>query len=139
MLKLYHSGARNFLFMNAPPIDRTPYGIPAQGLAAEYFNARLVEKASNFSATYPDTNVFQFDTHSFFNTVIDQPQSFPETALYRNTTKHCLKYVGGTKKKGFSDPSCGAPMREFLWRDSLHTTWPVHRAMASQIVRLLGG
>lgn len=125
--------------MNSPPIERTPYGYPAQGPATRYFNARLHEKASNFSSTYPDTMVFQFDTNNFFNKVIDKPRSFPETALYKNTTKHCLKYAGGTKRKGFTDPSCGPPMREFLWRDSLHTTWPVHRALASQIVNCLGG
>lgn len=95
--KLYGIGARNFLFMNAPPVERTPHGYPAFGIAAEAWNARLVDMANNLSKTCHDTTVFQFDTHSFFNQVIDQPRSFPETALYKNTTEYCAMYADGTK------------------------------------------
>ncbi len=71
--KLYHLGTRNFLFMNALPVARTPYGHPAQGPAAKYINARFLDKAIKFQCYLSHTNVFQPGTHSSFNTVIHRP------------------------------------------------------------------
>ncbi|CAE6524609.1 unnamed protein product [Rhizoctonia solani] len=60
---LYHTGARNFLFINVPPIDRAPFGTePTLGSRVIEWNARLKRAADAFRAKRPDTSVFYYDT-----------------------------------------------------------------------------
>ena len=96
---LYYAGARNFAFLNVPPINRAPEILEA-GAADEAevkadiadWNTRLIAMAQNLKSTYPEVNVFTVDANEVFNEVLDYPASFPQTALYRNTTSYCVLY-----------------------------------------------
>jgi len=96
---LYNTGARNFLFLNVPPVDRSPL-TKAQGAAAvaeetadlAAFNAGIADMAATLKKNHTDTNVFTYDTNSLWNQVLDNPESFPQTSIYKNTTDYCFAY-----------------------------------------------
>lgn len=96
---LYNTGARNFLFLNVPPVDRSPL-TQAEGASAAAqeaadlaaFNTAITNMASELKKTHTDTNVFTFDTNSLFTKVLDNPKSFPQTSIYKNTTTFCVDY-----------------------------------------------
>lgn len=96
---LYSTGARNFLFLNVPPVDRSPL-TQAEGSSAiaqeaadlAAFNSDIASMAATLKKTHTDANVFTFDTNSLFTEVLDNPKSFPQTSLYKNTTNFCVAY-----------------------------------------------
>lgn len=96
---LYHAGARNFLFVNVPPIDRSPLtagaGRGAQKVEradVESFNGLMVDMAQKMRARWEDVNVWVYDSHADFGKVLDDPTSFPQTSGYKNTTDFCESY-----------------------------------------------
>lgn len=99
--ELYQSGARNFFFLNVPPVDRSPsvleLGGDDQKLEAKdiaSFNEGVLDLATNLSTSHEDTTVFYYDTNTLFSEVLDDPSTYPETALYKNTTEYCDQYDG---------------------------------------------
>ncbi|KAL9623896.1 MAG: hypothetical protein Q9160_001888 [Pyrenula sp. 1 TL-2023] len=96
---LYGAGARNFLFLNVPPVDRSPLTTQQGGDGAALeaadiadFNGRIQGLASGLAKDEPDTAVFLFDDHTLFGNVLDDPSQFPETALYKDTETYCAAY-----------------------------------------------
>lgn len=99
MKELYNTGARNFVFLNVPPTDRSPL-ITGQGadsvalLAANIkaFNGAVKNLALGVKRTYPDTNVFTVDAWQAFTDVLNNPKKYQATAGYKNTTAYCDAY-----------------------------------------------
>ena len=98
-LKLYAAGARNFVFLNVPPVDRTPGSSNISATdrfdLARYtgeFNWRLRSLVYYLSLRHPDTTNFFLDNNWLFTRVIDYPVQFVETAGYKNTTADCGAY-----------------------------------------------
>ncbi|KAL8928494.1 MAG: hypothetical protein Q9208_001728 [Pyrenodesmia sp. 3 TL-2023] len=98
--QLYAAGARNFLFMNVPPIDRSP-GMLARDAASQAsmagyigeFNFRLILLVYNLAVHYPDTTVWLFDTNWLFTRLLNNgAASFRETANYVDLTDYCAAY-----------------------------------------------
>ena len=96
---MYNSGARNFVFLNVPPIDRSPgtlaLSASTQASMAAYigeFNFRLGALVYNLDTHYPDTTSFLFDTNWLFTLVLNDPLVFQETSSYHNTTGYCAAY-----------------------------------------------
>ncbi|KAH8808553.1 hypothetical protein F5884DRAFT_673363 [Xylogone sp. PMI_703] len=141
---LYDAGGRNFLFLNVPPVDRSPL-ITGQGASAETlekaditaWNDAVVAMAQGLKAAHSDVNVFVYDTNSIFTEVLDNPASFPQTSIYQNTTAYCVAYENGTPTTDYFDPSCGVPVNEYFWLNSLHPTYPMHDVLAEQVSLLL--
>jgi len=110
--QLYQTGARNFLFLNVPPIERAPYVRGTEYLnhsaAVVDWNTRLANMAANLTIMYDDTTVFHFDTNTLFNQVIDDPKSFKQTAGYKDTADRCQEYYKVKEAKAF-DKKCGIP------------------------------
>ena len=76
MDEVYQSGARNFLFLNTPPVNRAPLttalGADAEALEASYiaaYNLNITLMAAILSTTYGDVRTFVFDTNNIFNQV----------------------------------------------------------------------
>jgi phospholipase/lecithinase/hemolysin len=96
---LYSAGGRNFLFLNVPPVDRSPLTM-GQGVASEVeekadiaaWNSMVASMAAKLKGNYSDANVFTFDTNALFTEVLDNPDSFPQTSIYKNTTTYCVAY-----------------------------------------------
>jgi phospholipase/lecithinase/hemolysin len=98
--ELYQAGARNFAFLNVPPIDRSPLALANSGLdqATEHmdivaWNNALMKMARSVKTANPDVNIFTVDTFKFFTQVLENPASYPQTALYRNVTGYCTAYA----------------------------------------------
>lgn len=143
-VKVYAVGARNFLFLNIPPIERAPmaleYGIGDQmveGAAIQDWNCRLVKVARQFWEKYSDITIFTLDTYAIFNAVLNNPKVFSQTAGYVNTTSYCEAYANGPPSMTSFNQSCGLPVSEYLWLDRLHPTYPMHNVMAEHIAGLL--
>ena len=139
--QLYVAGARNFLFINVPPVDRSPGTIGqgpatqhAEGAAIAAFNLGIQRLATNLSIAYNDTTAFQFDANALFTQVLDDPSAYPQTAHYKNTTAYCAAYQDGTPKPDSFNETCGIPVNEYFWLNDLHPTYPMHDAMAKAIV-----
>lgn len=146
MDEVYQSGARNFLFLNVPPVDRAPLteaqGASAETLEADYieaFNVNITLMAANLSLTYSDATTFVFDTNNIFNQVLDFPCSYPETCPYLNTTDYCFFYENGTTNWYSFNKECKIPVDEYFWLNTLHPTFRMHNATAKAIVAELGG
>lgn len=100
MEMLYNIGGRNFLFLNVPPVDRSPLtsgqGAASQALEKadiEAFNDKIGDLADQLKDAHSDVNIFTVDTNELFTDVLDKPSSFPQTALYKNTTAYCDAYA----------------------------------------------
>ncbi|KAF2163061.1 carbohydrate esterase family 16 protein [Zasmidium cellare ATCC 36951] len=144
MERLYESGARNFLFLTVPPVNRSPLtkaaGASAEGLEAKTivaWNANLTSMAAALQARHRDTTVFLFDFHRIFGRVLDAPCSFSQTCPYKNTTSYCTSYENGTPSWYTFLPECGVPVDEYFWLNSLHPTFRLHNMTAEQISELL--
>ncbi|KAF2488492.1 hypothetical protein BU16DRAFT_228157 [Lophium mytilinum] len=142
--QLYTTGARNFLFLTVPPVHRSPLTLatdPASQLLEKHaiadFNARITHLASSLRSTHADATVFVYDTYSLFNKVLDNPKSLPQTKGYKNTTAYCDAYANGTPEWDSFNATCGIPVNEYFWLNSLHPTYPMHDAIAAAIVKLI--
>lgn len=95
--KLYSLGARNFLFMNVPPLDQI-------GEANEYtvhkrndilaYNARLRQLRNAVVAELPDINTRLFDTRQLYADVIRTPERFEQTKGMTRMDRDCPAYAG---------------------------------------------
>jgi hypothetical protein len=97
--ELYYAGARNFAFINVPPVDRAPLSLAndANSQAMEKadiaaWNAALTNMTKALKFERSDVNIFTVDANSLFTKVLDNPASFPQTANYKNTTAFCDAY-----------------------------------------------
>ena len=98
------AGARNFLFLNVPPVDRSPLTAGQGGAAAAReaadvaaFNALTAALAADLAAEGGDDgeerpNVWTYDVHALFAEVLDRPAAYEATAGYANTTGFCAAY-----------------------------------------------
>jgi hypothetical protein len=96
---LYGVGARNFLLMTLPPLERVwqPPSTP-QEQRDKYetdtiaYNNRVKRVAASLKTEFRDANVFVFDTHTLFNQALDDPTKFEQTKGILNTTDFCPSY-----------------------------------------------
>ena len=144
---LYQSGARNFLFLNVPPIDCAPSTV-AEGAIAEdeikgfvaAYNANISRMSANLSRTYTDATTFLFDTHGIFSQVLDKPCSYSETCAYQDTKNFCDRYKEGTPSWYSFDQNCPLPVDQYFWLNPLHPTFRIMnataRAIAGQLDRM---
>lgn len=142
--ELYQTGGRNFLFLNVPPVNRAPL-TTAQGVAAEQleaadiadWNSRVAKLANNLTHTYSDATAFLFDTNAIFDQVLDDPCSHPQTCPYKNTTDYCVAYENGTPSWYTFNATCGIPVDEYFWLNTLHPTFRMHNATAQAVAKEL--
>jgi len=97
--ELYYAGARNFLFVDVPPVDRSPLVLantPEQQ-AIEHaallrWNGLLATMAKAVKKDLTGVNVFTASAWDVFTQVLDNPASYVETAGYKNVTAYCNAY-----------------------------------------------
>ena len=125
--------------MNLAPLnsDLDPASLALEAADITDFNDRLAAMAYNLMYAYEDTTVFQFDTNRVFSQVLAYPASYPQTAGYKNTTTFCTAYENGTSAIDTFIKSCGIPVNQYFWLNSLHPTYPMHKVIASQVSLLL--
>lgn len=107
--QIHKAGGRNFLFLNVPPIDRSPWATGQGGeapaladAAVQEFNTQTAALASSVETSYEGSRVFQLDTHAIYSAVMDDPKSHPETAVYKNVLEFCNEYSKLVYRQSFS-------------------------------------
>ncbi|KAG9244150.1 hypothetical protein BJ878DRAFT_84410 [Calycina marina] len=142
--ELYYAGGRNFAFLNVPPTQRSPlitgagqWSIDTITAAILTWNTLLTQLANNVKTSFPDTNVFTVDANKVFTEVLDNPKRFAATAGYLNTTEYCDGYQNGTPVEDTLDPSCGIPVNQYFWLNSLHPTYPMQDVLAQEVASVL--
>lgn len=137
---LYERGARNFLFLNVPPIDRAPLFIE-QGSATQaavksalaLYNSYLTNRIEALQYLYPDLgSIVVYDTNALFNTLLDNAGVFSFT----NITGYCEAYENGTTTTTYQTVGC-EPVSTYFWLNTLHPLWFVHDVIAHGISRAL--
>ena len=89
MHNLYNTGARNFFFVNLPPLDRTPmntnitaFGNRTSAVEANFadgvalFNSLLPQYVSRFQSIHNGTRTAVYDAHGLFNMILDDPHAY---------------------------------------------------------------
>lgn len=163
--QLYTAGARDFVFITVPTIDRYPGTIARGATIAEQekidvvqWNQLLIKLAKSEKALHTDTNIWIYDAQALFAKILDNVASFPQTAGITNTTGFCAALLSksisfpvvlhpfdnllqsGTPTDDYFDPSCGVPVNQYFWLNSLHPRTPVHDVIAQVLSReLLAG
>ncbi|KIP09018.1 carbohydrate esterase family 16 protein [Phlebiopsis gigantea 11061_1 CR5-6] len=92
--KVVAVGARNFLFINVPPVDRSPM-MTAQGTAATSleasviagYNSKLAQRAAALTTNHTDAKTWLWDSNTAFSIVLDDPTAygFIDNTSYGNT------------------------------------------------------
>ncbi|KAH9843044.1 uncharacterized protein C8Q71DRAFT_233062 [Rhodofomes roseus] len=121
--KLYEHGARNFMFVDLPPIERSPSG-PSPERAARMFadklprtalwNTTLRTQAAAFAASHGDATVLIYSSWHLFTKVLDDPTTF-----------------------GFGKDDVRRPASS-IWVDRLHPTSNMHDVVAHDMAQFLG-
>ncbi|KAJ3929870.1 MAG: hypothetical protein NXY57DRAFT_1014718 [Lentinula lateritia] len=115
--ELYSAGARNFLFIDVPPIARSP-AVPtdrAEEAGKTYldWNNGLRSGVVPFAQSHTDASVLLFSAHATFNNFLDNYHKY-----------------------GFTHDDLRTPFRG-IWCDHLHPTSKVHDVFAFDLYNFL--
>ncbi|SET96081.1 SGNH/GDSL hydrolase family protein [Stigmatella erecta] len=125
--KLAKAGAKHILWVNMPPLDKTPVAlsIPA-GLGSTvlrpptlHFNTLWAQSLTRLRQEFPGITLTGMDVYAFFNTLIASPSSYG------------LVNVTGTSKGKAVNPDT------YLFWDELHPTSYSHRLLSTFAYGLL--
>ncbi|KAE9409646.1 hypothetical protein BT96DRAFT_872295 [Gymnopus androsaceus JB14] len=115
--QLYQAGARNFLFIDVPPIHRSPAISPrrAEMASVSYhnWNDGLRSGLNTFAQSHQDTSLFLFSSYATFDHMLDNYKDY-----------------------GFTQEDVREPFRA-IWCDQLHPKSKVHDILAFNIYSFL--
>ncbi|KAG2025765.1 hypothetical protein GB937_002487 [Aspergillus fischeri] len=106
---IYSSGGRKFLFVNVPPINRTPMFIQQGDWAIEhsaaylaFYNQQLATMVERFKSNNTSVTAVLYDSWSFMTKVLDNPTvyGFPDATCINENGMSCVwwnDYHPGTK------------------------------------------
>ncbi|TFK68483.1 hypothetical protein BDN72DRAFT_769249 [Pluteus cervinus] len=114
-------GARNFLFVNVPCIDRSPLMLaqPASSQAGEKaviqgYNAKLAAKIDAFRASHAGVKTFLWDSYTTFSTILDNPTAY-----------------------GFVDATSYGSAANLFWGNDYHPGSSAHKFFAQAVDDIL--
>ncbi|THZ89591.1 lysophospholipase A [Aureobasidium pullulans] len=134
---VYDIGYRNFLFMNLPPLDRTPgnvlKAIPSPNTTMiNWWDSSLTSHMHTFAANNPSANPFTFDVNTFLNNVLDHPDKYN----IKNVTGYCASYNQPYINEAPESYGC-LPLDEYAWFNNGHMTSHVHEILAKEVAQFL--
>ena len=125
--RLVAGGARNFLFINVPPLERSPHvrslgslAISQETFAINFYNDRLREMVDEISS-HTGGKVMLYDIHSNFG--------------YSGIQDFCPAYRDNPSLS--TDRSCQAGIDGYFWLNDLHVTSAIHRQIAADVAKFL--
>ncbi|OUM56137.1 carbohydrate esterase family 16 protein [Piromyces sp. E2] len=125
--ELYEHGARHFLFIYVPAIERSPLNkdnsLYFANADTTYYNNKVKTFASNFASTHPDTNVLVYDAYMEYNYIMDHKDEFG----IENIADSCEDT--GSK--------CDDKDSTFFWHDKIRPSVRVQEAVAQDIHEFL--
>ncbi|KAI9934696.1 hypothetical protein ASPWEDRAFT_186337 [Aspergillus wentii DTO 134E9] len=139
---LYSLGYRSFLFLNLPPLDKTPANQAASTITPSpnatqitWYNDALVTHAAAFHRNHTNTNVLVFDAHSVLGNIMDHPAEYGIV----NTTSFCAGYDQPDINWNYESYGCPTPLSKYFWFNSGHLTSHVHEVLADALEATLKG
>ncbi|KAK6088997.1 lysophospholipase a [Seiridium cupressi] len=117
---LLNVGFKNFLFVNLPPLDRTPSNqktttpYPSKS-QVDTWGSSLAEKAAAFQQENAGVTALLYDANTFLNGVMDNPDDYGVT----NTTSYCPGYNQADVLTNPGNYGC-APLDEYFWYNTGH-------------------
>ncbi|KAI2670530.1 CAZyme family CE16 [Penicillium roqueforti] len=137
---LYNLGYRNYLFMNLPPLDRTPGNQATKDPSPNstqvgWYNAALADHAAGFAAKHKEARVMIFDAHARLAAMLDEPYKYGIV----NTTGFCAGYDQPDIAVAYEKYGCPTSLERYFWFDSGHMTSHVHEVLAGEVERWLQG
>ncbi|KAL1695181.1 hypothetical protein GGG16DRAFT_109283 [Schizophyllum commune] len=114
---LYAAGARNFMLVDVPHMDRCPSANPQPPPSPVFpaWNAALLARAQTFAKEHPDATVLIFSSARAIDNILDDP------GTYGLPPSNVRKANGA------------------IWMDRLHPTSAVHDVLAREMAEFLGG
>lgn len=112
--QLYAAGARDFLFLTVPPLEKTPLVQGSSSNSTKYplmqraisdYNTKLYKMARQVRHNLAYSSVFVYDAHALFASVLSDPSQYAETASIKDTTTYCSDY-----KRSVITTLCGMMM-----------------------------
>lgn len=138
--QLYAAGARNFLFLDVPPIQRAPLtleqgadAIALETRAVDSYNSLLSARVSALKKAHTGVWAKVFSTTKVFNNILDRPKKYG----FENATGYCAAYANGTSEWDTQYEECGPAVDRYVWLNSLHPTHLVHKFVAREIAKVL--
>ncbi|KAJ5427135.1 Esterase SGNH hydrolase-type [Penicillium sp. CMV-2018d] len=137
---LYSLGYRNYLFMNLPPLDRTP-GNQAKSEPSPnatqvgWYNSALAGHAATFAEKHKEARIMLFDAHVRLADMLDEPWKYGIV----NTTDFCTGYDQPDIAVHYEKYGCPTPLERYFWFNSGHMTSHVHEVLAGEVERWLHG
>ncbi|KAG9093837.1 hypothetical protein FS749_013643 [Ceratobasidium sp. UAMH 11750] len=116
---VYDTGARAFLFIDVPPVERAPLIVIHPNISKRFgsicsmWNRLLQDRTKKFSEGHPDVRCFQFSSHSCLSDILDNP------------VKHGFAEADATEYGGG------------IWVDNIHLTSAVHKIIADDVLQFL--
>jgi len=132
--KVYDAGYRSYLFMNLPPLERTPGNevpgaIPRPNITmVTEYNTALSTASQEFSSKHQDIKSMVFDTHTYLSGILDNPDKFG----IKNTTGFCPNFDAPDISTNFAAYGC-LPIPEYFWYNDGHITFKVHEFLAGAV------
>lgn len=96
--EVYATGARNFLFLGVPPLQRTPRdsgnkeAAELVDKAVKAWNSNVIKVSDSLRARHPDVTSLIYQTTDVYNRVLDDPRSYSQTRGLRDTKEFCGVY-----------------------------------------------
>ncbi|KAH8687445.1 hypothetical protein BGZ60DRAFT_393605 [Tricladium varicosporioides] len=136
---VWDAGYRNYLFMNLPPLDKTPSNLktstPLPNAAMVHtWNSLVTAASQGFSASHSGTKAMVFDTYTYLSKILDSPAEYG----IKNTTAFCPSYNAPDIETNWVAYGCER-IEEYFWYNSGHITWRVHELLAGEVERFLSG
>lgn len=132
--ELYDLGYRSYLFMNLPPLDRTPGNQKTttphpNATQVAWYNHALAAEAEQFGKNKGDVEVRVFDAHARLSAMLDNPAQYGIV----NTTDLCEGYDQPDIDTNYKAYGCPTPLDTYFWFNSGHMTSHVHRILAEEL------
>ena len=99
---------------------------------------------------YPDMTSFILPLYDILYKIQNTPTKYTATAGFKTTTGDCSGsdlvvlwpyttwYESNARNPNFQSPSCPYHLKEYMFCNLVHPTWPVHQVLVQEIVSLLG-
>jgi len=124
--ELYEHGARNFLFIYVPTIEKSPLNkddsLYFGYTDATNYNTQVKNNARDFSISHPDCNVLVYDAYMEFNYIMDNKGKFG----IENISDSCENSGDKCDKK-----------TNYFWYNNLYPTYRVQEAVGQDIHEFL--
>lgn len=135
--QIYDQGYKDFLFMNLPPLNRTPGNIGVadpspNATQISWYDGALKTHSLQFAAEHSDATLLNFDVNTFLNGVIDNAAEYG----IKNTTGYCTSYDQPYINTDPAQYDC-LPLPEYFWFNTGHLTSHTHEILADAVENFL--